>query len=162
MFSGPKHMGRSYNLILCVSVQIAGVAGTCQKETRCVVSVSSGVTHLLHGVLHILKPHTHRLWLCKAWTACVKCIRASAGVAWLQTSCKRSGRCRTEHPYITQFLTPCWMCRNSCAALGVHSSGAVVFPSPHLHVELDLKKVFGIINSISSIVSYSVITIKRC
>lgn len=54
------------------------------------------------------------------------------------------------------------VCRNVCAALGVNDSGAVVFPSPHLHVELDLKEIVGIIKSISSIVSYSVIIIKRC
>lgn len=54
------------------------------------------------------------------------------------------------------------VCRNTGAALGVNDSGAVVLPSPHLHVELDLEKVVGIIKSISSIVSCSVIIIKRC
>lgn len=53
-------------------------------------------------------------------------------------------------------------CRDACAELGVGDRGAVVLPSPHLHVELDLEKVAGIIKSISSIVSYSVIVIKRC
>lgn len=62
----------------------------------------------------------------------------------------------------TQTSHNSWLPVGVCAALGVNRIGAVVFPSPHLHVELDLKKVFGIIKSISSMVSYSVITIKRC
>jgi len=51
--------------------------------------------------------------------------------------------------------------QNAHAALDVNENQIIVFPSPHLHVELDSKRIAAIIRSISSIVSYYVIVIKR-
>lgn len=153
-------MGRRYNLILGVSVQIAGVAGTCQQETRCVVSVRHLWSHTPAALRAAYSGTSHTQILamqsmnslCQMHQSFCRCgfdyrpaVRGQAG-AGLNT--------QTSHNS--------WLPVGVCAALGVNRIGAVVFPSPHLHVELDLKKVFGIIKSISSMVSYSVITIKRC
>lgn len=168
MFSGPQYLGMIYNLILCISglVQVAGVTGRCQKETRCVRQLCSHTPATYPG----LHTHTHTDFGCAKYEQPVSNAPELLQV-WFDYRTVVEGQTGAGFNIHTSHSS--WLpvealpglpavCRNTCAALGVNGSGAVVLPSPHLHVELDLEKVVGIIKSISSIVSCSVIIIKRC
>lgn len=139
-----------------------------QLCSECQTALKSS-THMLHCVLRILdfthtdfgyakyeQPVSNASELLQVWFDYRTVVKGQTGAGF--NAC-------TSHNYwlpveaLAGLLT---VCRNVCAALGANDNGAVVFPSPHLHVELDLKEIVGIIKSISSIVSYSVIIIKRC
>lgn len=133
------------------------------------MSDNSEVTHLLHCVLHILdsthtdfgcakyeQPVSNASELLQVWFDYRTVVKGQTGAGF---------NIHTSHNYwlpVEALAGLLAECRNMCAALGTNDSAAVVFPSPHLHVELGLDKVVGIIKSISSIVGCSIVIIKRC